>query len=229
MELQQKKLDWRFNQVAPLVLDRLALGGSLITLCLILLLGGPLFFAVAMVAASLVGCWFAGRQPIAALGLSRCHWQLYIIVPIVAYFAALPLVGMGAMVSEWICRFLDIPWEPQSLLKDFIEIESRDERVRFFVMAIILAPLAEEILFRGFLYAWLKSHWPRWMALLVTAVLFGAMHQHWPVFLPLFLLGILLGFLYELTGSLWTCIGLHALFNAVTLTVAMNYPELVTR
>ncbi|MBX7158646.1 MAG: CPBP family intramembrane metalloprotease [Verrucomicrobiae bacterium] len=227
MESQQKKLDWHLNQVVPLSLDRLALGGFLIVLCLILLGGGVNFFSVAMVAASLVGCWLAGRQPIAALGLAKSSLFLCVLVPLAAYFVALPLVGLGAVVSEWACRFLGIPWEPQLLLKDFIELKNRDEIVRFFLLAVILAPLSEEILFRGFLYAWFKSFWPRWLALFITAILFSAMHQHLPVFLPLMFLGIFLGLLYELTGSLWTNIGLHALFNAVTLTVAMNYPDLV--
>jgi hypothetical protein len=58
----------------------------------------------------------------------------------------------------------------------------------------------------------------RWLAVLITAVLFGMMHfnvpQHVP---PLIVFGFILGFLYEKTGSLYVPVLVHVLFNGKSL------------
>ena len=90
-------------------------------------------------------------------------------------------------------------------------------RIYLVFFAVVIAPIAEETLFRGILYPTIKQHgFPR-TALLGTSFLFAAVHQNLPAFLPLMLLGIVLVFLYEKTDNLLACITAHSLFNAFAI------------
>ena len=92
-------------------------------------------------------------------------------------------------------------------------------------VTILLAPLAEEMLFRGILYPWIKQlGFPR-LALWITSLVFAGMHQNAISFLPLLLLALLLVWLYERTANLLAPIVAHALFNALNF-VALYLNEL---
>ena len=83
------------------------------------------------------------------------------------------------------------------------------------IAAIILAPLAEEIFFRGILYPAVKqAGYPR-LALWGTVLFFAVVHMNAVTFLPLAVLALLLTALYELTDNLLAPIVAHALFNAL--------------
>lgn len=88
-----------------------------------------------------------------------------------------------------------------------------------FVGLVALPPLAEEMLFRGFLYRGLATQWPRVAAALVTSVLFGLVHMQWNVAIDTFLLSLVLIGLYEKTQNLWVCVALHAMKNGVAFYV----------
>ena len=97
--------------------------------------------------------------------------------------------------------------------------DTLDSRVYFVVFSILIAPVAEEILFRGVLYPAIKQFgFPR-SALWGTAVLFAAIHVNVPIFLPLLALGLALALLYEATNNLLATITAHGLFNAVNILV----------
>jgi membrane protease YdiL (CAAX protease family) len=79
---------------------------------------------------------------------------------------------------------------------------------------IIVAPMAEEIIFRGILYPAIKrAGYPR-TAFWGTSILFGLIHVNLETFLPLTFLAIVLVYLYEYTGNLLACITVHCVFNA---------------
>jgi len=81
--------------------------------------------------------------------------------------------------------------------------------------AILVAPLAEELFFRGLVQSGLgRLLRGRWPAVVCTGLLFGAIHTQPEAVVPLAVLGIALGYLYERTGSLIAPILMHALFNA---------------
>jgi len=86
------------------------------------------------------------------------------------------------------------------------------------VIVIVVAPLMEEIFFRGFLYRTLRTHLGLWPALVIGGSLFGAVHvtSGGPLAVALIApLGFLLCLIYERSGSLYPCIALHALNNAI--------------
>jgi membrane protease YdiL (CAAX protease family) len=84
----------------------------------------------------------------------------------------------------------------------------------------IIAPVVEEIFFRGFIFSGLKQRW-RWpVAGAVSALLFAVAHIVPTSFLPIFILGFIFSFLYHVSGSIWPAILMHILTNTVALTAA---------
>jgi membrane protease YdiL (CAAX protease family) len=88
------------------------------------------------------------------------------------------------------------------------------------ILLIVLgASIAEELLFRGFLFGGLREKLPRWVAALVAGVIFGALHALTGISAvpPLIAFGVILCLLYEKTGSIVPGIILHLLNNSVAL------------
>jgi membrane protease YdiL (CAAX protease family) len=90
-------------------------------------------------------------------------------------------------------------------------------KVLYISTAILAAPLVEELIFRGILFPYLAKRAGLAGGTLLVSVFFATIHFHLPSFLPLFLLSAALCIAYWRTGSLWICIGMHALFNAVSI------------
>lgn len=85
---------------------------------------------------------------------------------------------------------------------------------------VVIAPLAEEIFFRGFLFAGLRKRhgWKR--AALVSAGLFAVLHLQPLTFLPIFLLGLVFAYLYHRSESIWPAVIMHMLTNGMSLGAA---------
>lgn len=84
-----------------------------------------------------------------------------------------------------------------------------------FIGLVILPPLAEEMMFRGFMYRGMASKWPKIASALLTSFLFGLVHFQWNVGVDVFVLSLVLIALYEKTKNLWMCVGLHAIKNFI--------------
>jgi membrane protease YdiL (CAAX protease family) len=89
---------------------------------------------------------------------------------------------------------------------------------------VVIAPLAEELFFRGFLYAALRGRLPVFWAALVSGGLFGAVHPiygatQWNLVPVLAMGGVAACLLYEKTGSLWPAIAFHVLMNIGVLAL----------
>jgi uncharacterized protein len=92
-----------------------------------------------------------------------------------------------------------------------------------FFLIVIAAPVAEEIFFRGFMFAGIRSHGSFAVAALVSSGIWGLFHYtgegSWPVVLQLSLFGVILCAVYERTGSIRPTIVLHTLNNAIAFAV----------
>ncbi len=130
-------------------------------------------------------------------------------------------------------------------LLPFIDIEQKQELgfstsiggaslILVFVCLVILPPIVEEILSRGFLYTGLRTKLSYWPAAIVTSVLFGIAHLQigsgnpllWIAAIDTFILSMVLVHLREKTGSLWSPILLHGIKNAVAFFVLFIVPKL---
>jgi membrane protease YdiL (CAAX protease family) len=80
----------------------------------------------------------------------------------------------------------------------------------------LIAPIAEEVFFRGFVFAGMYRHLGLRRALVLSAILFALVHilpTSWP---PIFVLGVLFAFLYEQTGSIWPAVVVHGAVNCIS-------------
>jgi CAAX protease family protein len=89
---------------------------------------------------------------------------------------------------------------------------------------VVLAPVAEEIFFRGFFFAGLRQRWSLWPSALLSGAIFGLVHAPTgpTAAIPLAGLGVGLAWLYNKTGSLYPCILAHFLNNAIAISVVIG-------
>jgi membrane protease YdiL (CAAX protease family) len=88
-----------------------------------------------------------------------------------------------------------------------------------FIALVIIAPIAEEVLFRGYLYGKLRSHASVLVATLLTSALFGAVHMQWNVAIDTFILSLAMCYLRELTGTIWAGTLVHMIKNGLAFTL----------
>ena len=93
------------------------------------------------------------------------------------------------------------------------------------LLIVVVAPICEEIFFRGFFFAGMRSRLSFWPAGLVSAALFGSVHladANLVAGLQLAILGLVLASVYERTDSLWSNIAVHAFNNAIAFTLLVS-------
>ncbi len=91
--------------------------------------------------------------------------------------------------------------------------------VLMLILVGVIAPVVEEVLFRGLLYRWLRFRLPLILAVLFSAAIFSAAHVILPLMPVLFVIGVLLALAYEFSGSLWLPILLHAMQNSLAVSL----------
>ncbi|MDP2710487.1 MAG: type II CAAX endopeptidase family protein [Solirubrobacteraceae bacterium] len=94
------------------------------------------------------------------------------------------------------------------------------------VLITVIAPLGEELFFRGFFYGALRNWRGPWVAAVLTGVVFGGIHagsSPLGYLVPLAIFGVGLCLLYEWSGSLYPSIALHALNNSIALGVLLSW------
>jgi membrane protease YdiL (CAAX protease family) len=89
------------------------------------------------------------------------------------------------------------------------------------VMAVVVAPICEEVVFRGFLYPLAKRYAGVWAAVISSGLLFAVAHPSLMALLPLAVLGMGLAVIYERTRSIWAPIAVHAVFNGATVAIQL--------
>jgi len=179
-------------------------------------LGGGLALEVALLGAA---AWFSVRRYACgwrALGFRRAvrgGWWVPVVVVLAAnltlgfYFLIVELVGLGELVPE------------STLPEDFFDSPAILPLVG--VLAVLAAPIAEETFFRGFLFAGLRVRWGTFWAALASGLLFAAVHFSLGSIVPFTVIGMLLAWAYVFSGSLWTPVCAHLIFNSVSFGVAV--------
>jgi len=133
------------------------------------------------------------------------------------------LIGAVTVFSEIyvvIQRFVPVPAEFEAMLRDLLELTNPVDSLATLVIAIIVAPVLEEALFRGVILNGLARRYGPQSASFWTAVFFAFFHLYnpWQV-LPTFFLGLVLAWLVLTTRSLLASIVVHTMFNAASLTL----------
>jgi membrane protease YdiL (CAAX protease family) len=136
--------------------------------------------------------------------------------------AAYPLILATDGITR---RFLGGDSSKQNIVELFNGSHTIEQRVLIIVLAVAIAPMAEEFVFRFFIYGVLRRYIGRFTALIFNALLFGAVHAHIPSFAPLFVLGVCFTIAYEWSGSILVSMTMHSLFNSLSL-IFLAFPEL---
>jgi membrane protease YdiL (CAAX protease family) len=203
---------WEANLLAGSVLIVLFVGAGILTLFLnlsIVLIVGQIIVIVPVL------LWIAVRRlPLQTtlrlhpISLRTALWSVLIGV------ACWPIVaGISTLLDQLLSRIGPYPATPLP--------QNLTESAMYALTFIVLAPLTEEPIYRGFiLQAWLRRG--KWVSLVVSGILFGFLHSQIAPLLPLTLFGIVLGILAYRGGSVLSSILAHASYNAVaTLFVVL--------
>ena len=141
-------------------------------------------------------------------GLRPTPWKSAALWTVVALVVFLTFAVLWATL-------IDKP--EQTTAEDLGVDESQLALIGAGVLFVVTAPIAEELFFRGFFYGSLRSALPTAWAALLCGLVFGAIHAGSGVSAvpALILLGVMLCLLREKTGSLYPCIAVHAINNAI--------------
>jgi membrane protease YdiL (CAAX protease family) len=160
---------------------------------------------LAHVGGSAVRAWqFGLRRP--SIG-----WRLVLLV-------AIPATYLTFFVFDLVWALLLHVTEKEKLLETLGANEGALLLVLSAALTCVIAPIAEEFLFRGFFFRALSNSMSWWIAALITGAVFGLVHTgSAPAedLVPLAFLGFALCVLYRMTGSLYPCIAVHALNNCI--------------
>lgn len=98
------------------------------------------------------------------------------------------------------------------------------ERIIAFLVLVILAPIAEEVIFRGWLYGKLRARTNLVTSILITSLLFAIMHWQWNVSVNVFALSVVLCGMREITGTIYAGILTHMLKNGIAFFLLYVIP-----
>jgi membrane protease YdiL (CAAX protease family) len=183
-------------------------------------IGFTVVLDIALVACTVaVVTWLGSRPTAAAFGLRMPEWRSALGWTLAAYatfWVAAIIVGIAFGEPE-----------EQDIVVDLKAEDSVLVLTGFAVMTCVLAPLAEEFFFRGFLLRVLHERTNAVIAVLITGVAFGLVHLpsgDWIGTIVLSLFGMALCVLFILTSSLVPCIMLHAFHNSISFGFTKELP-----
>ena len=127
-------------------------------------------------------------------------------------------------------RNLDDDEGSEQTLESYEEIHTpswvRQELALQALSVVVMAPICEELLFRGVIYPSLRDLGHRRLAIAASSLLFAAIHGSLALMLPLTVLAVILVWLYEKTGSIVAPVLMHAAFNAVNFAMIKLLPQI---
>ena len=129
------------------------------------------------------------------------------------FLVAVPVLTAVSLVWQGLLQLCHITPKPQESVELLRHIESSPLRFTLLFVAIVVAPVSEELVFRAGIFRYLRTRFPRWAALLLPALLFASLHLDLGSFVPLLALALVFSLAYERTGTIGTTMVAHALFN----------------
>lgn len=179
------------------------------------------FFLIAIVLSFLT---LRHQNPVELFGLREADFPRHLKAACVGLVAALPAVFF---IHSLCLHLMGDDAEPQPLLQFLATNPSLPDKLLLIGTALIVAPVAEELIFRGYLFGVLRRYAGRWWAMVISGMVFAAIHAHIPSLAGLFVLAVALTLVYEGAGSLWASILMHSLFNGITVILTLGWPDLV--
>ncbi|MDP6045186.1 MAG: CPBP family intramembrane metalloprotease, partial [Phycisphaerae bacterium] len=226
----------RTNELTPIhvvaVLLGSILGMSLLVSVLLLIpaidkvkleiIGGLALPTLAAIGGLIVAKYSFANGAVGGMGFTARRWVNDSVRSVIALIAILPV----CMILLDITTRLILRYQPDLIVvHPYLDIVCDANAAMFWrvlavFVAVVAAPIGEELFFRGLMQSMFRRYLARpWLAVICTSVLFAAVHYGVLQSLPaLFALAMALGYSYERTGRLYPPIMIHMLFNAIMIT-----------
>lgn len=165
--------------------------------------------------------WHTYARRLCGLGLGIRCLRRDVVQAAVTLFSIMPVILVMIVSVQYLGEQFsgpDYKVEQHQELEVLTSYPQVSLKLSVAVVAVVAAPLVEELLFRGLIQTLIRSYIGRpWLSIAMTSVLFASVHDqmaHWPA---LFILSMAIGYVYEKSGSLWQSIFMHALFNGMSV------------
>jgi membrane protease YdiL (CAAX protease family) len=155
-------------------------------------------------------------------GFSRTSFKRTLSTAVVLLLAATPLILLAEALTQ---NAFGSGSSRQEIVDLFNSSHTIGQRVGIIVLAVVVAPISEEFIFRFFLYGVVRRYFGIAIGLVFNSLLFAAAHTHLPSAAPLFVLGGCFTLAYEWSGSILVSMAMHSLFNSIQL-IFLAFPEL---
>jgi len=190
---------------------------------------------IGMLAALLLGI---GRQAVQSVGI--LFVELVYLLPVALIFIWRHIhwkhLGFGKFTANVMglgCGFLLAGYVVihfHNTVLDVLGIETQKDRIIetlqqlespiwFFLVGAVVAPIVEEIFFRGFLFQGFRQKYGWVSAIIISSAIFSAAHLDPVSFIPTFVMGCVLAYVYHRSNSVWPGIIFHAAINSFSLAV----------
>lgn len=181
-------------------------------------IAGPTIVSLIASSVVLLGLfWLHLRKEARAARIGLMRWSRLSLIQTVGL--AIGLIALGLAFNYLYANYVipDIKVQ-EALRKMFAALpDTPVNTIMLFVAIAGIAPLLEEILFRGLLQNALAKKLPAWGAILGASAIFGAVHMDYHAFPALMVMGAVFGILYHKTGSLRVNIIAHMINNGAAL------------
>lgn len=157
------------------------------------------------------------------LGLRELPTWTDILLAPIAFIVFLIASGFIMAVMQAILPSID--WTQEQDV-GFNNIISNLDFVLAFLSLVVVAPIAEEVIFRGWLYGKMRRKMSAVPAILIVSLLFGLVHGQWNVGVVVFTMSIAMCLIRELTGTIWGGILVHMIKNGLAFYALYVNPGL---
>ena len=195
--------------------------------CITALLTGMALVYFFLVVGLIVACWFRrGATPANSLMLRTAHWRSwqYLVFAVVTVVSLIVLQQIIFWLSDQLGITSADPSNDLEQMRQYLNFDQPATLIIMAVLAVVLAPLAEEFVFRGMLLA--AFH--KTIGVIGSAILLSALWSvmHWGYssqnLVALFVLGLLFAYITWRTGSLWPAIVGHTANNLVAVVALLS-------
>ena len=145
----------------------------------------------------------------------------------VLFLTAVLILGTAILLSE-VDNLTRLVFPPPAVLAEAFEglLDTRARPISSFFLLVVVAPVTEEVLFRGLILRGFLANYSKRRAILLSALLFAVMHTNPWQFIATFVAGVLLAWLLIETGSLIPCLFAHAVANGTAWLAGLTTVEI---
>jgi membrane protease YdiL (CAAX protease family) len=163
---------------------------------------------------------FRGFKLGSVFGVDKMPVGRSLLLGISLLISALPMVFVVDYIASVLLK-VNTTTDTQEVIRIFENASTVAQRIPIILLAVVIAPVAEELAFRGYLYGVIKRYFGAVPALVLSGILFALIHLNLPSFFPLLVLASVFALAYELSGSLLVPMTMHALFNSLSLVLVL--------